>query len=212
MTEIQEEIQKILSGLSEARQREALTFVQFLAQREREQKERKDFGDTLPTVSAAEEPLSEEELKQLKNSTGEYVSDEEVKYAVTELADIFGVSVQTIYDWVKVGRFVGLEKSEPNQHLEIPESTLWKARNGRLHPISEFVKEWEGEREKKRGVPLADENEYEFLVGQVVNFENKYGGKFDATLGRKEVQSMTAQEESDASMWQYLLARLEIRR
>lgn len=135
-----------------------------------------------------------------------------MKYTVTEIAAIFGVSVQTIYDWVKAGRFVGLEKSGSNQHLEIAANTPWKARNGRVYLVSEFVKEWEEEKAKKRGVPVTAENEHEFLAERVSNFENRYGGHFDVTLGRKDLEDMTAQEESDASMWKYFLARLEIGR
>ena len=135
-----------------------------------------------------------------------------MKYSVIELADIFGVSVQKIHDWLKSGRFVGLENLATNQHLGIPESTLWKARNGRVYLLSEFVKEWADEKAKKHSGPVTAENEHEFLAERVSNFENKYGGNFDVTLGRKDLEDMTAQEESDASMWKYFLVRLEVSR
>lgn len=150
-------------------------------------------------------------LQDLLAFLSEYAgeTEEDVKYSTTEVAEIFGVSVQTVHNWVKAGRFVGIEKSLPNQHIEISANTPWKARNGRMYLVSELVKEWEEEKEKKRGVSVTDTNEYEFLVDCVVKFENTYGGEFAETLGKKEVQDMTAQEESDASMWQYFLERVE---
>ncbi|MFV1457224.1 helix-turn-helix domain-containing protein [Bacillus mycoides] len=152
-------------------------------------------------------------LEEILSYLSEYAStvevEEEVMYSTTELSEIFGVSVQTIHNWVKSGKFIGVEKPEPNQHIEISSNTPWKARNGRVHLVSEFAKEWEEEKAKNKGEAVTTENEYEFLIGQVVQFEEKYGGEYKNTLGCKPVREMTAAEESDSSMWAYFLRRLE---
>ncbi|PER55716.1 hypothetical protein CN495_08155 [Bacillus thuringiensis] len=150
-------------------------------------------------------------LQDLLAFLSEYVIEEEetVTYTTTELAEIFDVSVQTIHNWIEAGRFVGIEKGKRNKHIEIAGNTAWKARNGKMHLVSDFVKEWEEEKARVRGASVTSDNEYDFLVNRVVKFEEQYGGEWGSTLGKKDIKEMTAQEESDASMWRYFLERLK---
>lgn len=131
-------------------------------------------------------------------------------YSTGDIAKFFGVSIQTIHNWVKEGRFIGIEKDTPNKQLRISGKTLWKAKNGRLHPVSEFVQEWEEEQKRTEQVSMNDGYEFDFLVDQLAKFEHKYGGDFEITLGMKSTEEMTAQEESDASLWKYLKSRVEV--
>ncbi|MEH7463815.1 helix-turn-helix domain-containing protein [Bacillus thuringiensis] len=131
------------------------------------------------------------------------------QYSTAEAAEIFGVSEQTINAWVRDGRFIGLDKPEPNQPVKIKANAIWIARNGNLHYVSDFIKEaWEIERKKLTNTSDTSE-EVNPLLKYIKDFENKYGGDFKSTLGKKEIQHMTAQEEYDASMWAYLLKEID---
>ncbi|NOP79585.1 helix-turn-helix domain-containing protein [Bacillus paranthracis] len=128
-----------------------------------------------------------------------------VNYSITEIAEIFGVSEQKINDWIKNGRFIRLEKDETSQPVRISANSIWIARNGNMHYVSEFVKEWK----KEKSTTESSGNEYKALFEFVKFFENKYGGDFKTTLGTKAIRDMTAEEESDTSMWQYCLKTIE---
>ncbi|UTG84543.1 helix-turn-helix domain-containing protein [Bacillus paranthracis] len=127
------------------------------------------------------------------------------RYSTTEIAEIFGVSEHKINDWIEDGRFLRLTEGKPNQPVAISADSIWIAKNGNMHYVSEFVKEWEEEKSAAESI----KNKYTALFEFVKYFENKYGGDFKSTLGAKAIRDMTAEEESDTSMWQYCLKTIE---
>lgn len=130
---------------------------------------------------------------------------EVIEYSTGDLAKYFGVSITTINNWIKDGRFLGYKRNEINEHARIKGNTLWKAKTGKAYPVQEIVDEWVKDNLEAN---QNDENEKVFLINQVAAFDIKYKGSFEQTLGKKHLREMTAQEESDASVWKYLLKRL----
>ena len=126
-------------------------------------------------------------------------------YTTGQLAIYFGVSITTINNWIKDGRFVGVERTERNSQARISADTLWKSRLGKLYTVAQIVKEWEEE-------ALEIDNQYEddevsFLVNQMALYEAKYGGDYEATLGIKE--SLSSEEETDAATWSYFRRKFD---
>ncbi|MGE6377303.1 helix-turn-helix domain-containing protein [Peribacillus muralis] len=125
-------------------------------------------------------------------------------YTTGQLAKYFGVSITTINNWIKEGRFQGVERKESNKQVRISANTLWKSRNGKLHPVSKIVQAWEGE-QAEQGENLSDTNEIAFLINQMAVYEDKYGGDFEQKLGGRT--DLTPEEETDAAAWKYLMKR-----
>lgn len=128
-----------------------------------------------------------------------------VSYSITETAEIFGVNEQKINDWIKNGRFIRLVEDKPGEPVEISANSIWIAKNGNMHYVSEFVEEWA----KEKSTTESSGNKYKALFEFVKYFESRYGGDFKSTLGAKAIRDMTAEEESDTSMWQYCLKTIE---
>ncbi|PJN89183.1 helix-turn-helix domain-containing protein [Bacillus sp. mrc49] len=125
-------------------------------------------------------------------------------YTTGQLAKYFGVSITTINNWIKEGRFQGVERKESNKQARISANTLWKSRNGKLHPVSKIVQAWEGE-QLEQGVNLSDTNEIAFLIKQMAAYEDKHGGDFEQKLGGRK--DLTPEEETDAAAWKYIMKR-----
>jgi hypothetical protein len=136
-------------------------------------------------------------------ASGEEVASEE--FSTGQLATYFGVSITTINNWIKEGRFIGFKREEENKQAKIKGTTLWKARTGKAYPVQEIVDEW---RKENNETEQLEPEEKVFLINQVAAFEIKYKGSFDQTLGRKTLSEMSAQEESDSSVWRYFQKRL----
>jgi CRISPR/Cas system CMR-associated protein Cmr5 small subunit len=128
------------------------------------------------------------------------------EFSTGELAKYFGVSVTTINNWIKEGRFLGYKRKETNEQARIKGNTLWKSRTGKAYPIQEIVEEWRKENEE---IGQNDIDEKVFLISQIAAFDIKYKGSYNDTLGKKPLSEMTAQEESDASVWRYFIKRLK---
>ncbi|MCM3359535.1 hypothetical protein [Psychrobacillus sp. MER TA 171] len=75
-------------------------------------------------------------------------------YTIRQLACYFGVSITTINNWIKEGRFIGVERTEKNGQAQISANTLWRARTGKLYPISLIINDWETGQEKKEEINL----------------------------------------------------------
>lgn len=118
-------------------------------------------------------------------------------YTTGQVAKYFGVSITTINNWIKEGRFEGVERTEKNAQARISANTLWKSRTGKLYVVTDIVKAWEEEQEEN----LYDLDERSFLVEQMALYEDKYGGDFEHTLGLKE--DLSSEEQTDAATWAY---------
>jgi hypothetical protein len=125
-------------------------------------------------------------------------------YTTGQLATYFGVSITTINNWVKEGRFQGVERVASNKQVRISENTLWKSRSGKLIPVSLIVKDHELE-QAEQGENLSDSDEVSFLINQMALYEDKYGGNFEVTLGSK--RELTPEEQTDLSVWKYFMKR-----
>lgn len=127
-------------------------------------------------------------------------------YTIRKLACYFGVSITTINNWIKEGRFIGVERTEKNGQAQISANTLWMARTEKLYPISLIINEWEDEQEII-GRNQFNNDEVTFLIEQIALYVEKYGGVFEKTLGLKV--DMSPEEETDADIWSYLRKRIE---
>ncbi|MHA6260056.1 MerR family transcriptional regulator [Sporosarcina sp. CAU 1771] len=151
-----------------------------------------------------------EEMKKLLSQTLQLMADiaaEESEFAPTyttgQIAKYFGVSITTINNWIKEGRFEGVERAEKNAQARISANTLWKSRTGKLYVVADIVKEWEEEQEEN----LYDMDDQSFLAEQMALYEVKYGGDFKHTLGLKE--ELTSEEQTDAATWSYFKRKLD---
>lgn len=129
-------------------------------------------------------------------------------YTTGQLATYFGVSITTINNWIKEGRFVGVERSEKNAQARISSNTYWRAKNGVLHAVSEIISDWE-EENNSLGDNQSDTNEVAFLINQMALYEKKHGGDFEHTLGSKSKDELNSEESTDLASWKYLRKRFE---
>ncbi|WP_194841057.1 MerR family transcriptional regulator [Sporosarcina cascadiensis] len=124
-------------------------------------------------------------------------------YTTGQIAKYFGVSITTINNWIKEGRFVGVERTEKNSQARISAKTLWKSRTGKMYTVGNIVKEWEEEQEEN----LNDSDELLFLVEQITLYERKYGGNFESTLD--SMDDLSSQEQTDAAAWLYFIRKFD---
>lgn len=124
------------------------------------------------------------------------------KYKTTYLADVFGVSVTAINNWIDEGRFVGYRR-EPNKHARIPHFTPFQHRDGRVEPLGLIV-----ERNRHHvSESFAVDDEKRLLLSEIDNLKQKYGGKdFKDAF---DFENLTNEQESDVSRWRFYQARLE---
>lgn len=125
-------------------------------------------------------------------------------YTTGQLSKYFGVSVTSINNWIKEGRFTRVDREAPKKQARIPENAEWRSANGELIPVKEIIETWEkhyAERQK-----LSKEDEREALVNEIKFLEERYGGKYEDTLLVKE--NKTDVELQDQQDWKYLLKRL----
>lgn len=126
-----------------------------------------------------------------------------ITYTTGQLARIFGVSITTINNWIREGRFVGVESKEKNKQSRISENTIWKSSNGEEILIREIAELY-----KKHNIEnVSKEEEQKILKDEIEFFENKYNGKYNETLLNKK--DKTEEELLDESEWKYLLKRVK---
>ncbi|HLS09031.1 helix-turn-helix domain-containing protein [Lentibacillus sp.] len=140
------------------------------------------------------------------------IAAEEKEYAPTyttgQLAKFFGVSTTTINNWIKEGRFIGVERKERNKQARISANTQYIAPSGESLSVKEVV-EMYNEQDTDADERKNDKEEYVFLVNQLGMYEDKYGGEYEKTLAKKSFNDMTAEEQTDAAAWKYFLKRME---
>lgn len=139
----------------------------------------------------------------------EYMADVAMKpksnitYTTGQLARIFGVSITTINNWIREGRFVGVSTKEKNKQSRISENTLWESSNGEQILIKEIANMY-----KKNNIEsVSKEEEQKILKDEIKFFENKYNGNYNETLLIKK--DKTEEELLDESEWKYLLKRVQ---
>jgi len=129
-------------------------------------------------------------------------------YTTGQLANYFGVSITTINNWIKEGRFIGVERSEKNAHARISANTYWKSKSGELHVVSDIIIDWE-EENKSLEINLTATSEISFLVNQMALYQAKHGGDIEQTLGSKSIDQLESEEETDLATWKYLWKRFK---
>jgi DNA-binding transcriptional regulator YiaG len=125
------------------------------------------------------------------------------EYTPKELSRFFGVSVVTIHNWLKQGRFEGVGPAGDNKHNHISEDTFYITAAGKKIQVSDVVQMWE--RQEAESVAPRNEDKLSYYTRQIAMFEEKYHGEFERTLGAKD--KLTPEEETDAQVWRYLLGR-----
>lgn len=124
------------------------------------------------------------------------------EYTPSQLAQFFGVSVMTIHNWLKQGRFIGVQKAAANKHNKIADDTAFRMSSGKVVTVHDVVDMWK----KQEGESITkEENDLEYYTRQISFYEEKYGGEFEQTLGTQS--ELTSEEETDAQVWQHLLGR-----
>lgn len=124
-------------------------------------------------------------------------------YTTGQLAKYFGVSITTINNWIKEGRFIGVERPETNKQVRISANTMWKSRMGKFFPVSQIIEDYE---EENADLP-EEEDEMVFLINQLAAFETKYNGSFQQTLGKKSRDELSSEEQTDVETWKYFMKR-----
>lgn len=130
-----------------------------------------------------------------------------IEYSPAQLGKYFGVSVTSIHNWIKLGRFVGVEIAGENKHNRISENTEFVTSAGERLLVSEVVEMW-NKQEAEFAASERKETELEHYTRLIADYEQKYGGEFERTLGAKE--NLTPEEQTDAEIWSHLLGRQNI--
>ncbi|WP_336775356.1 hypothetical protein [Paenibacillus sp. MMO-58] len=128
-------------------------------------------------------------------------------YSPAQLGKFFGVSVVTIHKWIKQNRFVGVEIAGDNKHNRISENTEFITNSGDRMLVSEVAEMWH-KQEAEMAALERQESQLEYYTRLIADYEQKYGGEFERTLGAKV--HLTPEEQTDAEIWSHLLGRQNI--
>jgi len=128
-----------------------------------------------------------------------------------QVARFFGVSISTIHNWIEQKRLIGVTKGARNKQVRIPETAVYVSPVGEKIMISETAELYKAE-QKRLGSDrtMTAEEELEELRKEVAYYEQKYGGSYEETFGKRTV--FTLEEERDAGQWASLLRSIERRR
>ena len=126
------------------------------------------------------------------------------EYSPAQLSKYFGVSVVTIHNWLKQGRFIGIKHAGDNKHNKIPDNLYFTTSAGGKLLISDVVEMW-NRQQAESDASKRNETEYEYYTRAVAEYEQKYNGEFERTLGAKEY--LSPEEQTDAEIWRHLLRR-----
>lgn len=142
-------------------------------------------------------------------------------YTTGELATYFGVSTNTINNWInKEGRFLKynangqmevVKRDVPNEKLRIHPEYWFDSPSGMRYQVKELVEtyeldkaEWDASKEQNM------KSEEEQIVAFLEHFKKKYKGQdFNAVFGKKNWNQLNSEEETDAAMWSFFLQRLK---
>jgi hypothetical protein len=121
------------------------------------------------------------------------------------------VSITTINNWIKQGRFQGINRQIQFKQVFIPEDSFWVSSSGKKIPISDIASGYLEEL-KERQARLPEEGEdrederVRVLLEEIRYFERKYDCKFEK-FQMKTPKNHTGQR--DEYNWSYLLERLQ---
>lgn len=132
-----------------------------------------------------------------------YSEDLGVTYSTGDLAKYFGVSIVTINNWINEGRFLDFVK-EPTKHARIPASCRWRAANGKIYTVQDFVAH--AKEEARKRAEITPEEHRQLVANELKWFIDKYGENGLAALEAKGNQK-SEEEERDAHEWRYWLSR-----
>ena len=124
------------------------------------------------------------------------------QYTLEEMTKYFGVSRDTILDWVKDNRFVGMEiKDSDKDNIMFSSDLKWKHRNGDILTIADIVNMYE------EGDVVSPEEYIESVKNSIEFFENKYSNTFDEFKKNvfSENRKLSDMEKSDMCEWNYLM-------
>ncbi|KZL88394.1 helix-turn-helix domain protein [Clostridium magnum DSM 2767] len=124
-------------------------------------------------------------------------------YSIGEIAKYFGVSITTINNWLKEGRFLGVPGRAKNK-TRISENAVWISSTGERFCIKDLIAE-AVENEKKRAASSKNE-EKNALMEVLSYYEEKYGDTYEKI---KNKVSKTSEELRDLSEWRYILERVK---
>jgi len=132
------------------------------------------------------------------------------KYTTGDVARFFGVSIQTIHNWIAQGRFKGLPQRSHGKQFRIPETSVYASPFGEPISVAEAA-EMYAQQQKRLGLdkPMTDEEELAILRKEAAYFEQKYGGSYEETLGSRA--DLTPEEERDVEEWLSLIRSIERR-
>lgn len=155
-------------------------------------------------------PKDVKELETLLTNALEIVvkvATEEVEYSKVyttgQLAKLFGVSITTIHNWIKEGRFVGIEPTARNKQTKIPESARWRAPNGDQVPIHMIAEKFAPPQ------PTATKlQEVTELTDAIAYYERKYGCSYEEFLQHHDLEQADYEMTRDAREWRYLVQRI----
>ena len=124
------------------------------------------------------------------------------QYTLEEMTKYFGVSRDTILDWVKDNWFVGMEiKDSDKDNIMFSSDLKWKHRNGDILTIADIVNMYE------EGDVVSPEEYIESVKNSIEFFENKYSNTFDEFKKNvfSENRKLSDMEKSDMCEWNYLM-------
>lgn len=133
------------------------------------------------------------------------------KYTTGEVARFFGVSIQTIHNWIVQGRFKGVpERARDNQQYRIPETAVYVSPSGKPITVNEAAELYAQEQVRLEcDKPITPEEELAELLKDLAFYESKYGGAYEDTLGKRA--NLSPEEERDAALWASLIRMIERR-
>lgn len=132
-----------------------------------------------------------------------YSEDLGVTYSTGDLAKYFGVSIVTINNWINEGRFLDFVK-EPTRHARIPASCRWRATNGKIYTVQDFITH--AKEEARKRAEIIPEEHRQLVANELQWFTNRYGENGLAVLEAKGDQK-NEEEKRDAYEWRYWLSR-----
>lgn len=155
---------------------------------------------------------------EIKPKVAKRLPKEMQGYSTGQLAKFLYVSITTINNWVKEGKFliehedgrvISVERSNTNAKLRFHPNTLFDAPTGvrlKLKDIAEaslFLSYLYNMLQSEFSV--VTEEEHIRLYNE--HFINKYKGTFEEVFGNKKWDELTPEEDTDKSMWSFFLNR-----
>ncbi|MBL0388321.1 helix-turn-helix domain-containing protein [Tumebacillus sp. ITR2] len=136
------------------------------------------------------------------------VATEEVEYGKVyttgQIAKLFGVSITTIHNWLKEGRFIGIELKGGNKQTRIPESTRWKSPTGVILTIREVAEKFSTPPQ----TPRTANQELLELTKSIAFFEQKYKSTYEQYLQNQDIEKADFETRRDLQEWKYLQRRI----